>query len=136
MRTKELEKPMWESYFDDATQAARDGALQVSIIARRGKIVSFARLSSTVFDIEAETLEVNYQGGKFVIRQVVAVGEHDRAGEARLVKVRDALGEEFLVDVTRPEKPSGDEDFDIVAEAGEDSFPASDPPAWSGSTVI
>jgi hypothetical protein len=127
---------MWKSYLNEATRAARADALKISIIWRRNTIVSPALLSSTAFDIGTASLEITYEGGKFVICDVIAVGQRGSEGGARSVKVNDALDEEFLLEVTESEKLSNDRGADIVAEAGEDSFPASDPPAWSGSTVI
>jgi len=136
MTIQKLDKNEWESYFEDAARAARIGEQDIRITSGSITILASARLRSTAFDAQNEALAIDYQGGQFIIHSVSEIALHGWKGGTHRVTVSDTRGQEFLLDVSDLERSSRSGQFDVVAEAGEDSFPASDPPAWSGSSVL
>jgi hypothetical protein len=143
MAIQKLDKANWGPYFDrlskGLTENTTDERAEVKVASLRlGNQVAaeWSLLLGVTYDHQDDILEISLDGLEHIIHRPKAVFVDEGSGGLVSFEVIDAEDVQHIVQLRQPvalSATAGDAADRAVDEAGDESFPASDPPSWAGS---
>ncbi len=136
MAKQELTKARWSTYFDTLAHILRGQTVnaRLTIPSEGGRVeADWRRLEGISYDHKDDVLIIDLPGLEHIIRAPQSIRAEAGNNELRRLEVTDKDGTISAVefDPAVPMVETGASQ-DKVDEAGKETFPASDPPPWSG----
>ncbi|MDE1895967.1 MAG: DUF5335 family protein [Rhodospirillales bacterium] len=135
MSTEQLGKASWALYFDQLSKALKSVRAEVRVSSLKlGSQVEAKgqRLNGITYDKKDDIFVIALTGLEHIIHNPKQAYAESEDGLLRGLEITDADGVKCLVQFRQPVQLNASGKPDIVDEAGEASFPASDPPSWAG----
>lgn len=135
MGTEQLGKANWALYFDRLSKALKSEQAEIRVSSLKlGSQVEaeWQRLNGITYDKKDDIFVIALTGLEHIIHNPKQAYAESEDGLLRGVEITDADGVKCLVQFSQPVRLEVATKLDIVDEAGEETFPASDPPPWAG----
>ncbi len=137
MAVEKLDTGRWGTYLD---QFSKELTLQLAEVTVQSLILGsqveaeWTRIFSVNYDHKDDIIIISLEGLEHIIHRPITVFIDETDGQVTSLEIIDAAAAHHLVQLRKPlARPALPAMADPVDEAGSESFPASDSPAWAGA---
>jgi hypothetical protein len=132
MAITQLNKTDWGAYFDRLSKklTVEQAEIKVASLNLGNQLAAeWVALRGVTYDHQDDILVISLDGLEHIVHRPKQVFVDEEAGVLASFEAIDAEEAQHIVQLRQPLALP----FDVVDEAGEETFPASDPPSWAGS---
>lgn len=134
MVTEQLSRAGWGAYFDQLSKSLPQANAELRISSQQlGSQLEadWMKLNGISFDHHNDIIVISMQGLEHIIHAPATAYAQLESGRVENLEITDAQGERCLLHLRWPR--AGKDVDEVIDEAGEETFPASDPPPWAGA---